>query len=184
MYIFPLRSCGLKSSHARGNIIQQHLLKPDPQLLSQVKDGPSVLTTMAQTFVVACPRTPPPPPTPSRPVCPAGPLTRLIHRSVQVEDASVTAPFLSFSIADVLAHHSSVYRTKPQPPRNPPPPPPPPICVAVGCILMQIPFLGKRLPSCIVNSACAAHTALVHLLFPAAAPLQPPERLSECSDHS
>lgn len=35
-------------SHANSNLIQQHLLKPDPQLLSQVKDGLRVLTTMAE----------------------------------------------------------------------------------------------------------------------------------------
>lgn len=41
-------SCGDQSSHAHGNIMQQHLLKPDLQLLSQVKDSPSELMTVAE----------------------------------------------------------------------------------------------------------------------------------------
>lgn len=40
-------SCGKRSSHAHSNIIQQHLLKPDLQLPSQVKDSSSVLMTIA-----------------------------------------------------------------------------------------------------------------------------------------
>lgn len=69
-------SCGEQSSHAHGNIMQQHLLKPDLQLLSQVKDSPSELMT-GRSVTMTCPHM-----ASFVPVCPPGPLTRLIYTAL------------------------------------------------------------------------------------------------------
>lgn len=90
-------SCGERSSHAYSNIIQQHLLKSDLQLLSQVRDGSSVLMTIeeASPWLSKCPYM-----ASFLPVCPPGPLIRLIDYTVgwgSVRDM-LQSPFLSLHV--------------------------------------------------------------------------------------